>query len=95
MKVERETKTNAEGGKPQGTDLCVGPICPGAVKEPAVCGCGAEHRIMVETMEVLEREHESKSKEISEWTPSAVVKARNANMIQKVEGARQNCHGSS
>ena len=29
------------------------------------------------------------------WRQNTVVKARNANMMQKVEGAQQTCHGSS
>ena len=32
---------------------------------------------------------------MSGWEPNAGSKTRNANMIQKVEGLRQNCHGSS
>ena len=32
---------------------------------------------------------------MSEWEPNVESKTRNANMIQKVEGPRRNCHGSS
>ena len=32
---------------------------------------------------------------MSGWEPNAGSKTRNANMIQKVDGPRENCHGSS
>ena len=37
----------------------------------------------------------SEVKCMSGWEPNIGSKTRNANMIQKVEGSRRNCHGSS
>ena len=58
---KRETKTKGEESRTQRTALCVGLICPGSVWNSGVYEGGADHRIMVETMEVLKREHEAKS----------------------------------
>ena len=58
---ETDTKTNVEERRIQDTALCVGPICPGSVWNSGVYEDGADHRITVETMEVLKREYEAKS----------------------------------
>ena len=52
---KRNTKTKVEERKTQGTALSVGLICPGSVWNPGVYEGGADHRIIVETMEVLRR----------------------------------------
>ena len=56
-----DTKTKVEERRTQGTVLCAGLICPGSVWNSGVYERGADHRIIVETMEVLKREYESKS----------------------------------
>ena len=97
---KRETKTEGE----KKTELRVRPCAWGSyVQDP--CGTRgytrveADHRIIVETMEVLRREYESKSSGCrgGSKTRNANVgsKTRNAKMVQKVEGPRQTCHGSS
>ena len=58
---KRDTKTKVEESRTQGTALCVGLIYPGSVWNPGVYEGGADHRIIVETMEVLRREYEAKS----------------------------------
>ena len=58
---KRDTKTKVEESRTQGTALCVGLIYPGSVWNPGVYEGGADHRIIVETMEVLKREYEAKS----------------------------------
>ena len=56
-----DTKTKVEERRTQGTALCVGLICPGSAWNSGVYESGAGHRNIVKTMEVLKREHESKS----------------------------------
>ena len=56
-----DNNTKVEERRTQGTALCVGLICPGSVWNPGVREGGADLRIVVETMEVLERECEAKS----------------------------------
>ena len=56
-----ETKTKVEERITQGTALCVGLICPGSVWNSGVYEGGADHRIIVETMELLKREYVAKS----------------------------------
>ena len=56
-----DTKTKVEERRTHGTALCVGLICPGSVWNSGVYEGGADHRIIVETMEVLKREYEVKS----------------------------------
>ena len=58
---KRNTKTKVEERKTQGTALSVGLICPGSVWNPGVYEGGADHRIIVETMDVLKRGYEAKS----------------------------------
>ena len=58
---KRDTKTTVEERRTQGTALCVGLICPGSAWNSGVYESGAGHRNIVKTMEVLKREHESKS----------------------------------
>ena len=58
---KRNTKTKVEERKTQGTALSVGLICPGSVWNPGVYEGGADHRIIVETMEIIKREYEAKS----------------------------------
>ena len=50
-----DTKTKVEERRTPGTALCVGLICPGSVWNSGVYEGGADHRIIVETMEVLKR----------------------------------------
>ena len=54
-------KTNEEEAKLKVRPSAWRLICPGAVSDPRAYECGADHRIM-EAMEVLKREHYSKSK---------------------------------
>ena len=56
-----DTKTKEVERRTQGTVVCVGLICPGSVWNSGVYEGGADHRIIVETMEVLKREYEAKS----------------------------------
>ena len=56
-----DTKTKEVEKRTQGTALCVGLICPGFAWNSGVYEGGADHRTVVETMEVLKREYESKS----------------------------------
>ena len=56
-----DTKTEVGERRPQGTALCVGLICPRSVWNSGVYEGGTDHRFIVETMEVLKREHEAKS----------------------------------
>jgi len=79
----------------QSTAVCVGLICRGSVWNSGLYEGGAYHRIRVETTEVLRREYEAKSNGCRDGKPNIGSKTRNANMIQKVEGSRRNCHGSS
>ena len=58
---KKDTKTKVEDSSAHGTALCVGLICPGSVWNSGVYEGGADHRIIVETMEVLRREDEAKS----------------------------------
>ena len=58
---KRDTQTKVEQSRTQGTALWVGCICPGSVWKSGVYEGGADHRIIVETMEVRKREHEAKS----------------------------------
>ena len=58
---KRNTKTKVEERKTQGTALSVGLICPGSVWNPGVYEGGADHRIIVETMEIIKREYEATS----------------------------------
>ena len=55
-----DTKTKVEERRTQGTALCVGLICPGSVWNSGVYEGGADHQIILETMEVLKREYEAK-----------------------------------
>ena len=52
---KRETKTKGEKTELKSTAVCVGLICPGSVWNSGVYEGGADHRIIVETMEVLRR----------------------------------------
>ena len=56
-----DTKTKVEERRTQGTTLCVALICPGSVWDSGVYEGGVDHRIIVETTEVIKREHEAKS----------------------------------
>ena len=58
---QEDTNTKVEESRTQGTALGAGLICPGSVWNPGVYEGGADHRIIVETMEVLKREYEAKS----------------------------------
>ena len=58
---KRDTKAKIEESRTDGTALCVGLICPGSVWDPGVYEGGADHRIILETMEVLKRGYEAKS----------------------------------
>ena len=57
-----DTKTRVEERRTQGTALCAGFICPGSVWKSGVYEGGADHRVVVETIEVLKREYEAKFK---------------------------------
>ena len=92
---EKRDQDQGRQSRTQTTAVCVGLICPGSVWNSGVYEGGAYHRIIVETMEVLRREYEAKSNGCRDGKPNIGSKTRNANMIQKVEGPRQNCHGSS
>ena len=56
-----DTKTKVEERRTQGTTMCVALICPGSVWNSGVYEAGVDHRIIVETTEVIKREHEAKS----------------------------------
>ena len=58
--AKKDTKTKIEESRTQGT-ACVGLICPGSVWNSGVYEGGADHRIILETMELLKREYEAKS----------------------------------
>ena len=58
---KRDTKTKVEESRTQGTALCVGSYVQGPCETGIRGRGGADHRIIVETMEVLKREYEAKS----------------------------------
>ena len=74
--------------------MCVGLICPGSVWNSGVYEGGADHRIIVDDGGT-QMGIRSEVQWMSGWEPNVGSKTRNANMIQKVEGPRRNCHGSS
>ena len=56
-----DTKTKVEEDRTQGTALCVGLKYPGSVWNSGMYEGGVDHRITLETVEVLKREYEEKS----------------------------------
>ena len=77
---KRDTKTKVEESRTQGTALYVGLMCTGSVWNSGVYEGRADHRIIVETMGVLEREYEANVQWSSGWEPNVGSKTRNANI---------------
>ena len=82
---KRDTKTKVEESRTQGTVLCVGFIRPGSVWNSGVYDGGANHRTIVETMELLKREYEAKSMDVGVGTKRRI---QNPKCKHDTEGGR-------